>query len=96
MKKLTTDEIYRILLRHEHLVKGSAKSFEALYEAHLKAKARFGEGSPSALAWIPLAETALTSKVYDLAEKLNECEKVGVYLNDDHLCQCRKCRLEDQ
>lgn len=95
MKKLTIDEIYCILCRHEHLVNGSAKSFVALYEAYLKAKARFGEGSPSALAWIPLAETALTTNVYDLAEKLSECEKVGVYLNDDHLCQCTKCRLND-
>ena len=95
MKKLTVDEIYCLFCRHGHLVNGPAKSFKALYESYLKAKARFGEGSPSAQAWIPLAETALTTKVYDLAEKLSECEKVGVYLNDENLCLCDRCKLND-
>ena len=95
MGKLTIDEIYCIFCRHKHLVSGPAKSFQALYESHVKAKTRFGEGSPSSLAWIPLIRAALTPKVYDLAEKLHECEKVGVYLNDDNLCQCSKCRLDD-
>lgn len=95
MKKLTMDEIYCIFRRHDHLVKGPAKSFEALYESHLKAKERFGECSPATLAWLQIAAEALTKQVYDLAEKLNECEKICVYLNDDGLCQCAVCRLND-